>query len=108
MTWKLWLDDQLHDPELPFRHAPKGFLGEASTFEAIELVQTYGVPSFMDLDHDLGGADTAMVFLKWLSENYPEGPVPDWHIHSKNIVGAENISSFLETWERVLGQDSAH
>lgn len=102
MTWKLWVDDQLDDPETPNRHIPEGFLGAASTEEAKELVTFKGVPDFMDLDHDLGGNDTVMAFLRWLSNTYPDGPVPEYRVHSQNPNGIMNVISYLDSWKRSL------
>jgi hypothetical protein len=102
MTWKLWLDDQLDDPERPRRHTPDGFVGARSTEEAKELVLARGLPSFMDLDHDLGGDDKVMGFLRWLSDMYPDGPVPEYLIHSENPEGRKNIQAFLSSWKRSL------
>lgn len=102
MSWKLWIDDQLDDPETPGRHTPYGFWGAKSSEEAIGYVQAMGLPSFMDLDHDLGGDDTVMVFLCWLATTFPEGPVPDYRVHSMNGIGAKSIESYLESWKRSL------
>lgn len=102
MPWKLWLDDQHRDPEAAARHAPEGFVSAGSTDEARELVSLRGLPCFIDFDHDLGEQDDAMRFLRWLEATYPDGPVPDWAIHSANPVGAKNIESFLRSWKRSL------
>jgi hypothetical protein len=56
----------------------------------------------MDLDHDLGENDRTMDFLKWLQENYPNGPVPVSSVHSRNPEGAKNILSFISSWRRSL------
>jgi hypothetical protein len=102
MTWKLFLDDQINDPETPVRHCPEGFEGAESVAEAQTLVDDLGCPSFVDLDHDLGdGQPTGMDFLKWLSNNYPDNP-PAWNIHSANVCGAANMDSFLKSWARVV------
>lgn len=99
---KLWLDDQLDDPETPERHPPEGFLGARSSEEAKALVRKHGMPEFLDLDHDLGGDDTARVFLSWLSERYPNGPIPSYRVHSRNVVGAPAIESFMTSWAKSL------
>jgi hypothetical protein len=96
MVWKLWLDDE---PHLKLRSIPRSFVGAVSSTEAIELVKKYGPPTFMDLDHDLGGDDTAMKFLYWLRETHPDN-IPSWSIHSMNPVGRNNINSFMENWEK--------
>ncbi len=100
---KLWIDDQLNDPETPSRHVPKGWIGAASSAEAIALVQEHGLPTAMDLDHDLGGEDTVMVFLKWLAGSFPNGPIPDWTVHSRNGEGIKSVYAYLNSWQRSLG-----
>lgn len=102
MAWKLWLDDQLADPDTPERHTPEGFIGATNSNDACELVEGYGLPVFMDLDHDLGGSDTAMDFLRALVESYPDGPVPEYRVHSANPVGRKNIESFIDSWRKSL------
>ena len=96
MTWKLWLDDQLDS----VRPVPSGYIGAASSEEAIALVDQLGSPEFMDLDHDLGGEDNAMRFLRYLS-NIVEVP-PGYVVHSRNPCGKENIVSFMESWKKSL------
>jgi len=107
--WKLWLDDQVSDPETPLRWAPEGFIGAASTKEAIDLVKKLGPPEFIDFDHDLGmlpsgEEDTAKSFCKWLAENHPMNPPKDWNIHSQNRSPDAGgwINSFIRSWIKSL------
>lgn len=110
MKFKLWVDDDLNNKDAPERHTPEGFVGVETSEEAIKVVQERGFENleFMDLDHDLGlDADgnerTIKTFLKWLQETYPDGPVPSWYVHSKNVGGgAAWINSFLDSWQRSL------
>ncbi len=102
MTWKLWLDDQLDDPATPARHTPEGFVGAKSSEEALTLIHERGLPSFMDLDHDLGGDDTVMRFLHQLTGLHPEGPIPEYRMHTENVVGAKSIEAFLRSWKKSL------
>lgn len=88
--WKLWLDDE--------RPVPEGFRGALSSQEALDLIGVLGPPELMSLDHDLGGDDTTMVFLRGLSEVL-ESP-PRYRVHSANPVGRENILAFLRSWEK--------
>lgn len=101
MSWRLYLDDQLADPDAPERHTPSGFIGAASTAEAIALVESLGVPEYMSLDHDLGQSDRSMDFLKWLSNSCADSP-PKYDVHSANPIGRENIISFMESWNRSI------
>lgn len=100
MGWKLWLDDQWDDPEMPFRHPPAGFIPARSSQEAIRLTQLHGVPSYISFDHDLGGDDKSTIYVDYLTfERYDE-EIPGYQIHSANMVGALNIQSKMESWKR--------
>lgn len=110
MAWKLWLDDDIHNPEATERHTPEGFIGAASVDEAIDMICHFGYPEFMDLDHDLGEvssgvkAKDGMAFLKNLYFLMPAKSLPPkWNIHSKNVGGgAANMASYLRSWEKSL------
>lgn len=103
MKWSLWLDDQLDDPETPNRHPPEGFLGAKSTEEAKTLVEKLGLFTQASFDHDLGGDDTAMVFLRWYVYEYGALVAPEsYTVHSQNPIGKSNIISFMESWRKSL------
>lgn len=109
MTWKLWLDDQIDDSDAPDRWVPEGFIGAASTAQAITLVGELGPPEYIDFDHDLGTLesgeeDNAKRFCKWLYENYPDNPPDGWRIHSQNRSPDAGgwIDSYLKSWIRSL------
>lgn len=90
---RLFLDD--------LRDAPPDFTVARSTVEALQLVQNQW-PTFMSLDHDLGGDDTTMVFLRRLVNEIWDGtqPIPEYVVHSANPVGRLNIISFMESWKK--------
>lgn len=72
-----------------------------SSSEAIEYVLNHGCPTFISFDHDLGGEDTAMVFLHWLIEKDMDQPgfIPaelTFAVHSQNPIGARNLKCLLE------------
>ena len=73
-----------------------------SSVEAIQVVSELGFPSFISFDHDLGGEDTSMVFLRRLVNEVWDGKEspPNYQIHSANPVGAENILAFMESWKK--------
>jgi len=98
MPWNLYLDD-LRDP--PPGHE---WVVCRSTHQAMEVVASRGMPSLMSLDHDLGGDDTTMAFLRRLANEAWDGvsPPPDYRVHSANPVGAQNIVSFMESWVKSL------
>lgn len=73
-----------------------------SSQEAIDYVERNGAPKFASFDHDLGGSDTTMTFLKWIANDYKKGRcIPFGYIvHSENPVGKNNIISFMESWKK--------
>jgi hypothetical protein len=93
---RLFIDD-IRDPE-------GDWIVVRSSSEAVKWVEENGMPESMSLDHDLGGEDTVMVFLKKLyefAEKKGVGP-PPYKVHSANPVGSKNIVSFMESWRRSL------
>lgn len=94
MKYRLFIDD------LRFLTTPDWFVARNS-YEAISALYLYGCPSEIAFDHDLGGQDTAMVFVKKFADmlideeiSLPEGF--KYSVHSANPVGAENIKSFMD------------
>lgn len=95
--YKLWLDD--------IRPAPSPdwvICRNREEFE--ETVRTLGVPSVMDLDHDLGDEDentTGYACIKWFLDNLPEGNHEfETRCHSSNPVGWQNIMSYVISWRK--------
>lgn len=107
--WKLFLDDLRNvdqATELPMEqpaHANIPYTVLRSTEAALEYVREHGFPEVMALDHDLGGDDTTMRFLRALEAEYDLAtiPPPDYAVHSANPVGAANIRSFMSSWLKV-------
>jgi hypothetical protein len=69
--------------------------------EAIDYVREHGFPTFISFDHDLGGDDTSIVFINWLTEQLIDLhlTIPknfDYYVHSQNSVGVVNIRSKIE------------
>lgn len=95
--WALFLDDE--------RDPVDG--GEwvvcRSTDEAVTETLSRGCPpSVMSLDHDLGGDDTAMRYLRWVMDTYDNWDFT-YRVHSQNPVGRDNIVSLLESYRRAYG-----
>ena len=107
MRYKLFIDDE--------RYPPTSYDGviwiiARSSADAIECVSLQGIPEYISFDHDLGGEDTSMQFLKWLFEasdfanNSQPQMVPfSWYVHSMNPIGKKNIEAYLESWNRYVG-----
>lgn len=94
MDYKLFIDD------LRFPTTPDWFVARNS-FEAINALYLYGCPTEIAFDHDLGGQDTSMVFVKKFANMLLDGEISlptgfKYSIHSANPVGARNIHSFME------------
>ncbi len=88
-----WIDDERNPP------SPSWVVCRTSQ-EAVDAVKTHGWPVHMSLDHDLGGDDTVMVFLKRMVNELWDGKIrpPTWTAHSANPEGVKNISSFMGSW----------
>lgn len=93
--WILFLDDERYPVE------PDCMLARTS-FDAIRFTSDWGIPIEMRLDHDLGGDDTAMVYLDWLERKldsgvlyFPEGF--SFSVHSQNPIGAASIRNRMES-----------
>lgn len=97
-SWCLYLDD-LRSPPTDGRD----YVVARTPEEALGLIRTRGLPSFMSLDHDLGPDLDTMQFLRLLYRENPTPPfIPSYEVHSANPVGRANIISLLESWRRSL------
>jgi len=106
---KLWLDDQIHDPDCPARHAPPGWAGVSTVLQACRLLKT-GKVTDIDFDHDLGqvandrgGYLVARFILKGAA--FSVVPRLRWAIHSANPVGRKNIADVMHAAERYWAGD---
>lgn len=93
--YKMFIDDIRNPPS-------NDYVVVRSSNEALTYIKKNGMPSFISFDHDLGGDDTTMVFLRklvdcvWNGDDIP----PDFIVHSANPVGSKNIVSFMDSWKR--------
>ena len=101
MSYKLFIDDE----RFPVENSGEWVIVRNSQ-QAIATVYQKGMPRFISFDHDLGGDDTSMNFVRRLLEELLDGmlafPVDfGYYVHSQNPVGAENIRRFMEflLWE---------
>ena len=106
MTWRLWLDDEAFSETAIDRHPPSDgneWMVATSSAEAIALIEKYGVPAFIDFDHDLGRKmdcdDTAKVVCKYLTEHHFDADI-EFRIHSANPDGTKWIRSYMDSWKR--------
>ena len=96
--YKLFIDDE----RFPKTEGPWKIVRNSET--AKDYVMKFGCPHFISFDHDLGGEDTAMIFIKWLVEKDIKtkgGIIPvefAFNVHSANPVGAANIRGYLNAY----------
>lgn len=101
---KIWLDDQLDDPETPIRHTPDGWTGAKTSSEFKKLIEdALGSGESIEaisFDNDLGEEVEGRHLVKWLQEQHPEiierNPEIELEVHSENNVAKEAIRRELE------------
>lgn len=97
MRYKLFIDDQ----RVPVDDSDEWRIVRSSD-EARRLVISTGVPCFISFDHDLGGEDTAMVFVDWLINAHLDGIIQNFpeafDVHSQNPIGARNIRMKMQAY----------
>lgn len=96
MTYRLFIDDEREPP-----NDGHDWVVARSSYEAIRIVAQKEIPTFISFDHDLGGNDTSMVFLKWLADaclEYRRGFTFEYYVHSQNPIGKENIEGFIKSF----------
>ena len=98
MTYKLFIDDERNSPD-------NSWVVVRSSNQAIDYIKNNGWPEFISFDHDLGGDDTTIVFLKKLINIWDNNKIPEYRVHSANPVGTKNIISFIESWKKSLHLD---
>ena len=90
---KIWLDDQMSDPESPKRWPPEGFIGVRNLAELKELLtRNLEKIEVMDFDHDLGEDEpSGYDIIKWMTEHHLDRWPREVLVHSANPPGAKNI-----------------
>ena len=106
MAWLLFLDDERFPPD-----DGREWIIARSSAEALALVDVRGWPESVSLDHDLGGEDTAMVFLHGAIDRLVDAsgaPLPfTWTVHSQNPIGRDNLLGLLASYERLCAGAAA-
>lgn len=85
---RLWLDDQIDDPETPDRHTPPGHVGVKTALHACRILKNYKV-THIDFDHDLGpglNGYTVACFIEKRAFLRLQSPLT-YAMHSANPVG---------------------
>lgn len=104
---KIFLDDQINDPETPNRHPKAGWTGVKNFAEFKALVEkttAAGEPiEEISFDNDLGeGEPEGHEILNWLAKNFPEIVVGETIIdaHSANGPERKAMVAFLKSYRR--------
>ena len=104
--YKMFIDDERY----PI--TPDWFIARNS-YDAIYAVKNYGFPNEIAFDHDLGGQDTSMVFVKWLTDymldndiKFPKGFI--FSVHSMNPIGAEKIKNYMNNFIDEIGYNNEY
>lgn len=115
MSYYLILDDVRSYKDIknyaPLPDIPEENWKIARTYEEfIEIINNFGVPTFVALDHDLGPMSYANIFdgsektgrhcaeylINYCSNKRQS--LPKYTVHSLNPVGAQNIKWLLESY----------
>ena len=100
VSYALFLDDE--------RQPPQGeWVIVRSYDEAVRYVTQHGMPTKISFDHDLGEAKSGQDFARWLVDHHFIQPLPDdfsFVVHSRNPVGAENITALLNRFLLYIGR----
>lgn len=99
--YNLFIDD-IRDAEKYYPN--QGFIVVRSYDEAVQYVNTHGLPKFVSFDHDLGDVEnehekTGFTFAKFLIDYMMDNDINkpfEYCVHSSNPVGSENIKYYLE------------
>lgn len=116
MTWNLFIDDERNLEDVSWapwqvreKYRNEEWVIARTDFDVyLEIAKRNSFPSFISFDHDLGlnsesGFKIAaeLVDRDMLDESWVAIPDDfDFYVHSKNIIGAENIRSLLDNYLR--------
>jgi len=110
MTYQLFIDDERDPIDVKWGtwqeqalYRDSDWIVARNWFEVLELVVTYGFPSLISFDHDLGdGEQTGYEIARKLCDMVMDGvEMPNnfqFLVHSKNPVGAENIRTYMNNF----------
>lgn len=95
VKWGTWQDQAL------YRDAD--WVIARNWFEVLELVVTFGLPSMISFDHDLGknektGYEIAQKLCDMIMDGIDLPENFEFRVHSKNPAGAENIRSYMNNF----------
>jgi hypothetical protein len=104
MNYGLWIDDT-KNPKYISHPTPKPdcILVWARDYEqACYYVLTYGLPTHLYLDYNIGCDGDIMLLLAWLAKSFPKPPA--YTIISNDRWGASEIKAFMQNWAEKSGK----
>ena len=98
--WSMFIDDE----RAPGKGVSDSVVIVRSSEEAIEFcIAVKSLPKNIMFDHDLGGDDTSMRFIRWMTDQLLEDPPLfklredfEYSVHSQNPIGAKNIKGLMD------------
>ena len=96
-----FLDQKKEEKNLKYVEGP--WIVARSMQEALDLIESKGMPQVISFDHDLGDkVPTGFDFSKWIVEkDLDDNILPkdfDYQVHSDNPVGRDNIVGLLNQY----------
>ena len=100
--YKLYIDD-IRTPKR------NDYIVARSSSQAIDIMIECGIPGFISFDHDLGGDDTSIKVINWLTEQLMESGIKlptgfAYKVHSANPVGKMNIQFDMDNIIKHFGE----
>lgn len=100
MGWNLFIDDERWPMDATWADWCRDnriYFVTRTIAETVEYIDNFGFPQFISFDHDLAGDERAIDIVKLIIEKDLDGiwEIPEgfkFAVHSKNPIGAENIS----------------
>ena len=113
-SFKLFLDDQRFPKEV-FKclnikiYQADDWVIVRNFTEFVSYIEIHGLPSIVSFDNDIadfedGVERTGYDCVKWLCNYCQDNDLkfPEWHIHSGNNVGVENIERYIKNYKRLV------
>jgi len=110
MTYRLFIDDERDPQDVKWgswqdqaMYRDEDWIIARNWNDVLEIVVSFGFPSIISFDHDLGKNEiTGYEIAKKLSNMIMDGvQLPndfEFYVHSKNPVGAENICGYMNNF----------
>ncbi len=94
---KLWLDDQINDPDAPIRWTPEGWVGVDNARDAMKHVES-GLLTAINLDNDLGTPLEGLDVINLIEDLAHDGKIPRMEIliHTSNSEARRRMELIRE------------